>query len=99
MPSLTGYIGDATSATGSVNVDVRMDEDGFYGPSSFSVSFSAALSSLSNVGPGLGQVGPTSNFAMLSARSKLVMSLCMVIGRLEIFPVLVLFSRAAWRRT
>ena len=40
MPSLTGYIGDATSATGSVNVDVRMDEDGFYGPSSFSVSFS-----------------------------------------------------------
>ena len=66
---------------------------------SFSVSFSAALSSLSNVGPGLDQVGPTSNFAMLSARSKLVMSLCMVIGRLEIFPVLVLFSRAAWRRT
>ena len=39
MPALTGYIGDATSATGSVNVDVRMGEDGLYGPSSFSVSF------------------------------------------------------------
>ena len=66
---------------------------------SFSVSFSSALASLSNVGPGLELVGPTGNFSILSPLSKLVMSLCMVIGRLEIFPVLVLFSRAAWRHT
>ena len=66
---------------------------------SFSVSFSSALAALSNVGPGLELVGPTGNFSVLSPLSKVVMSLCMIIGRLEIFPVLVLFSRAVWRHT
>ena len=66
---------------------------------SFSVSFSSALSSLSNVGPGLELVGPTGNFSLLSPLSKITMSLCMVVGRLEIFPILVLFSRAVWRHT
>ena len=65
----------------------------------FSVSFSSALSSLSNVGPGLELVGPTGNFSLLSPLSKITMSLCMVVGRLEIFPILVLFSRAVWRHT
>ena len=63
----------------------------------FSVSFSAALACLSNVGPGLEMVGPTGNFSAFSPLSKVVMSLCMVTGRLEIFPILVLFSRAVWR--
>lgn len=66
---------------------------------SFSVSFSSALSSLSNVGPGLELVGPTGNFSLLSPLSKITMSLCMMVGRLEIFPILVLFSRAVWRHT
>ena len=66
---------------------------------SFSISFSSALSSLSNVGPGLELVGPTGNFSPLSPLSKLVMSACMVIGRLEIFPILILLSPNAWRRT
>ena len=66
---------------------------------SFSVSFSSALASLSNVGPGLELVGPTGNFSGLSPLSKITMSLCMVVGRLEIFPVLALFSCAAWRHT
>ena len=66
---------------------------------SFSISFSSALSSLSNVGPGLELVGPTGNFSALSPLSKLVMSACMVIGRLEIFPILILLSPNAWRRT
>ena len=66
---------------------------------SFSISFSSALASLSNVGPGLELVGPTGNFSLLSPLSKVTMSLCMVIGRLEIFPILVLFSRAVWRHT
>ena len=65
---------------------------------SFTVSFTSALTCVSNVGPGLEAVGPAGNFAALSPLSKLVMSLCMIIGRLEIFPVLVLFSRATWRR-
>ena len=63
----------------------------------FSVSFSAALACLSNVGPGLEMVGPTGNFSAFSPLSKVVMALCMVTGRLEIFPILVLFSRAVWR--
>ena len=68
--------------------------DGF----SFTVSFTSALTCVSNVGPGLEAVGPAGNFFAFSHLSKLVMSLCMIIGRLEIFPVLVLFSRSTWRR-
>jgi len=66
---------------------------------SFSTSFTAALTCMSNVGPGLDVVGPAGNFSAFSGLSKLVLSACMVIGRLEIFPVLVLFSRGAWKRT
>jgi trk system potassium uptake protein TrkH len=66
---------------------------------SFSVSFSAALTCISNVGPGLESIGPIGNFSAFSALSKLTMCLCMIVGRLEIFPILVLFSRATWRRT
>ena len=65
---------------------------------SFSTCFTAALTCMSNVGPGLDVVGPAGNFAAFSALSKIVLSSCMVIGRLEIFPILVLFSRSAWRR-
>ncbi|MCI9352985.1 MAG: TrkH family potassium uptake protein [Lawsonibacter sp.] len=69
--------------------------DGF----SFSVSFSAALTCVSNVGPGLEMIGPSGNFAAFSGLSKAVMSLCMIIGRLEILPILVLFCPSTWRRT
>ena len=66
---------------------------------SFATGFTAALTCMSNVGPGLDMVGPAGSFAPFSDLSKLVLSACMVIGRLEIFPILVLFSRRAWRRT
>jgi len=65
---------------------------------SFAVSFSSALTSVSNVGPGLETVGPAGNFAAFSPLSKLVMSLCMIVGRLEIFPILVLLTPSAWRK-
>ena len=65
---------------------------------SFAVSFSSALTSLSNVGPGLEAVGPVYNFSILSPLSKVTMSLTMIIGRLEIFPILVLFSPSTWRK-
>jgi len=65
---------------------------------SFAVSFSAALTCVSNVGPGLELIGPTGNFLAFSQLSKLILSLCMIIGRLEIFPILILFSRHAWQR-
>ncbi len=69
--------------------------DGF----SFYTCFSSALTCISNVGPGLDMVSPSGTFAPYSPVSKLVLSACMVIGRLEIFPILVLFSRRAWNRT
>ena len=61
-------------------------------------SATAVIATLSNIGPGLGMVGPTGNFAAFSDVSKLVLSLCMLIGRLEIFPMLMLFSPSAWRK-
>lgn len=59
---------------------------------------SAAASALGNIGPGLGDVGPANNYAGLPAAAKWVLSMLMVAGRLEIFPVLLLLTRALWRR-
>ena len=65
---------------------------------SFSTSLTAAMTCVSNVGPGLDMVGPSGNFSAFSDLSKIVLSLCMITGRLEILPVLMLFSRTAWRK-
>ena len=54
--------------------------------------FTAALTCMSNVGPGLGAIGPSGNFAALSVFSKLLLALTMIIGRLEIWPILIFFS-------
>lgn len=64
---------------------------------SFAVSFSSALTSMSNVGPGLEDVGPVLNHSILSPLSKLTMAITMIIGRLEIFPILVLFTPRLWK--
>ena len=61
-------------------------------------SWSAALTALGNVGPGLAGVGPTDNFAWLSAYNKLVLSILMLCGRLELYTVLLVFSPGFWRR-
>jgi trk system potassium uptake protein TrkH len=61
-------------------------------------SFSAALTAIGNVGPGLGEVGPTDNFAHFPSSVKLALCFCMVAGRLEIFTLLVLFEPHFWRR-
>ena len=66
---------------------------------SFGTTLTAVITTLNNVGPGLEDVGPMGNFSMFSPLSKLTMSLTMIIGRLEIFPILVLFSRNAWDRS
>ncbi len=60
--------------------------------------FSAVLACISNIGPGLGMVGPTGNYAAFSDFSKMVLSLCMLLGRLEIMPVAVLALPSFWRR-
>lgn len=60
---------------------------------------SSVLACLNNVGPGLGEVvGPTGNFSMLSYFSKVVLSLDMLIGRLEIFPILLLVIPSLWKK-
>ncbi len=61
-------------------------------------SFSAAASCIGNIGPGLGTVGPTENYAHLPALAKLILSLCMLLGRLEIYTVIVLFVPEFWRK-
>ncbi|WP_335324198.1 TrkH family potassium uptake protein [Thomasclavelia saccharogumia] len=64
----------------------------------FKSAFSAVATCLNNVGPGFDVVGPVSNFSSLSDISKLVLSFDMLAGRLEIFPILLLFAPSQWRR-
>lgn len=64
----------------------------------FGTSFSAVVATLNNIGPGISEVGPASNFSGLSALSKVVLIFDMLAGRLEIFPMLVLLSPGTWRK-
>ena len=61
-------------------------------------NFTATLASVNNVGPGLGAVGPMCNFGFFSDFSKYVLSFAMLAGRLELFPVLLLFSPSTWKK-
>lgn len=64
----------------------------------FTTNFTAVATTINNIGPGLGMVGPSSNFSQYSVLSKLVFIFDMLIGRLEIFPMLMLFSPTTWKR-
>ncbi len=64
----------------------------------FLTTFSAVLTAVSNVGPGFGLAGPMGNFSIFSPFSQVVMSVCMLAGRLEIFPLLVFVVPSYWRR-
>ena len=64
----------------------------------FETTFTAVLTTLNNVGPGLNLVGPVENFAKFSEFSKIVLCFDMLIGRLEIFPFLMLFSPTLWSK-
>ena len=65
----------------------------------FLTSISGAATSISNVGPGLGDIiGPNGNFSTLSDPSKWALSLGMILGRLELFAILVLFIPSFWRK-
>ena len=61
-------------------------------------NLSASFTCVSNVGPGLGAVGPTENFASYGIFGKLVLSFLMLFGRLELLPMFILFTRSAWRK-
>jgi trk system potassium uptake protein TrkH len=66
--------------------------DGF----GFETNMSAVMACFNNIGPGMAAVGPTCNFAAYSTFSKIVLSVDMLAGRLEIFPILVLLNRSTW---
>ena len=68
--------------------------DGF----DWTTTFTAVAATFNNIGPGFGVVGTMGNFSSLSDLSKWVLSLDMLIGRLEIFPIMLLFVKNTWRK-
>lgn len=64
----------------------------------FTTTFTSVAASLNNTGPGLGDVGPVGNYADFSILSKIVFIFDMLAGRLELFPLLLLFSPSAWKK-
>lgn len=61
-------------------------------PHSFETNFTAVVACMNNIGPGFGDVGPAASFSMYTGFSKIVLSIVMLLGRLEIYPILVLFT-------
>ena len=64
----------------------------------FMTNFTAVTACFNNIGPGLEAVGPTQNFAHFSPISKLILSFDMLAGRLELFPMLILFTPSTWKK-
>lgn len=64
----------------------------------FATSFTAVASCFNNIGPGINKVGPMENFSFFSDLSKIVLSLDMLLGRLECLPIMMLFVPAVWRK-
>lgn len=67
-------------------------------PFDFETNFSAVVSCFNNIGPGLGAVGPAASFAIYSPFSKLLLSVAMLLGRLEIFPLIITFIPSTWMK-
>jgi len=65
----------------------------------FQSTFTAIAATINNIGPGIGAVGPMCNYSEFSDLSKIVMSFDMLAGRLELFPILLLFSSRTWRKS
>ena len=61
-------------------------------------TFTALSACINNIGPGLGMVGPTGNFSAFAPWAKLLLSFDMLAGRLEIFPMLLLFAPSLWKK-
>ena len=61
-------------------------------------AFSASIAALSNIGPGLGSVGPVENYAWISGPGKWMLSFLMLAGRLELYSILVLLVALTWKK-
>ncbi|MDH5680769.1 MAG: TrkH family potassium uptake protein [Spirochaetota bacterium] len=64
----------------------------------FIISFTSVIATLNNIGPGLGKIGPTGNFSEISSVGKWVLSFCMLLGRLELYSVIIIFFPIAWKK-
>jgi len=64
---------------------------------SMETTFTSVMACINNIGPGLDVVGPMGNYSSLSMLSKAVLTLDMLFGRLEIFPMIMLFSKENWK--
>lgn len=64
----------------------------------FTTTVTAVAATIGNIGPGLGEVGPLGNFGGFNNLSKLVMSFCMILGRIEIYPILITMMPSAWKK-
>lgn len=65
----------------------------------FETNFTASVACFNNIGPGLADVGPAASFAEYSAFSKIVLSFAMLLGRLEVFPMLLGLNPLIWKKT
>lgn len=92
LKSLSAYL--AIYVVCFMSIFILLSFDGF----DIITNFSAAASCFNNIGPGLGAVGPAASYADYSIFSKLVLSLAMLLGRLEIYPILFVLSRSAWSK-
>ena len=92
MSGVTGFVILFLFTTLISTLLISLDKYGF------DVSFSAALTALNNMGPGLGAIGPYGNFSEFTPFSKLVIIFDMLAGRLEIFPVLIAFMPRTWKK-
>lgn len=77
---------------------VSIQSSNFDANNSFETNFTAVLSCFNNIGPGLGAVGPNGNFAGFGVFSKLILCVDMLLGRLEILPILLMVSPKSWRK-
>ncbi len=77
---------------------ISIENNDFGAYDAFETNVSAVITCFNNVGPGSGAVGPAGNFACYSIFAKLVLSFDMLLGRLEILPVLLLFNPKSWKR-
>ena len=62
-------------------------------------ALSGSVSSVSNIGPAFGKLGPMDNYAWLPSPTKIILALMMIAGRLEVYPLLMLFVPSAWRKS
>lgn len=64
----------------------------------FATSVTAVAACFNNIGPGISMVGPTENFSFFSDLSKIILSMDMLLGRLECIPIMILFVPSAWKK-